>query len=52
MVMHKYVWALVGVFVLFSVTFPLAFKRVSDSEEFSGFHVKSLKFEGQLESQR
>lgn len=50
--MHKYVWSLVGVFVLFAVTFPIALKRVSQDDKFSGFHVKSVTLEGQLESKR
>lgn len=46
--MHKYVWILVGVWALSTVTFAIALKRVSHSEKFAGFHVKSLTLEGQL----
>jgi hypothetical protein len=52
MKMHKYVWTLVGVFALFTVTFPTALGRVSQDQKFKGFHVKSLTLQGQLESQR
>jgi hypothetical protein len=48
--MHKYVLILIGVWTLFAITFPIAFKRVSQSEKFTGFHVKSLTLEGQLPS--
>lgn len=50
--MHKYVLILVGIWTLLAITFPLALRRVSDSEKFAGFHVKSLTLEGQLPSQR
>jgi hypothetical protein len=49
--MHKYVWLLVGVWSLLVITFAIALKRVSQSEKFSGFHVKSLTLEGQLPSE-
>ncbi len=48
--MHKYVWILVGIWTLLAVTFPIALKRVSQSDKFTGFHVKSLTLEGQLPS--
>jgi hypothetical protein len=50
--MQKYVLILVGVWSLLAVTFPIALKRVSQSEKFAGFHVKSLTLEGQLPSKR
>jgi hypothetical protein len=45
--MHKIVWVSVGVLTLFFITFPLAMWRVSQKENFRGFHVKSLTIEGQ-----
>lgn len=48
--MHKYVWILVGVWTLLVVTFAIALKRVSQSDKFAGFYVKSLTLEGQLPS--
>lgn len=47
--MHKYVLAMVSIFVLFIATFPLAYIRVSSSNKYGGDAFKSLKWE---ESQR
>ena len=44
--MHKYVVGLVGVFVAMAVSYPIAFLRVSQHKNFTGFHVKSLTLEG------
>jgi len=48
--MYKYVWILLGVFILLAVTFPTAFIRVSKDKKFAAynFHLKSLTIEGQL----
>jgi hypothetical protein len=40
--MHKIVFAFVGIFALFAVTYPIAMWRVSQMDKFRGFHVKSL----------
>jgi hypothetical protein len=40
--MHKIVFAFVGIFTLFAVTYPIAMWRVSQMDKFRGFHVKSL----------
>ncbi|MFB2838094.1 hypothetical protein [Floridanema evergladense] len=40
--LHKYVWTLVGVLLLFGVTFPIAYWRVSQNEKFAGTPYKSL----------
>lgn len=40
--LHKIVWLLVGVFTLIVGTFPLAMWRVSQMENFRGYHVKSV----------
>lgn len=40
--LHKIVWILVGVFTLFAGTFPLAMWRVSQMDNFRGYHVKSV----------
>jgi hypothetical protein len=44
--LHKYIWLLVGVFSLLTVTYPTSMMRVSQKEKFQGFHVKSLPAEG------
>lgn len=51
--MHKYVLALIGVFLLFAVTYPIACLRVSQDQKFAkhNFHLKSLTLEGQLPNQ-
>ncbi|MDJ0796752.1 MAG: hypothetical protein QNJ51_07920 [Calothrix sp. MO_167.B12] len=43
--MHKYVLVMVGVFVLFIMTFPMAYVRVSQSNKYGGDAFKSLKWE-------
>jgi hypothetical protein len=43
--MHKIVFTLVGVFTLIAVTYPIAMFRVSDTEKFRDYHVKSLTLE-------
>lgn len=43
--MHKYVLAMVGVLVLFIVTFPVAYMRVSLSNKYGGDAFKSLTWE-------
>ena len=42
--LHKYVVGLVGVFMVFLVTYPIAMSRVSQKEKFIPyqFHLKSL----------
>lgn len=47
--LHKYIWLLVGVFSLLTVTYPTSMMRVSQKEKFKGFHVKSLSFEGKYD---
>jgi hypothetical protein len=46
--MHRYVFYLLGVFLLFTISFPIAFFRVSKDKNFAeyNFHVKSLTLEG------
>jgi hypothetical protein len=48
--LHKYVWMMVGVFVLIAATFPIALMRVSKEKKFAAynFHLKSLTPEGKL----
>jgi hypothetical protein len=48
--LHKYVWMMVGVFVLIAATFPIALMRVSKDKKFAAynFHLKSLTPEGKL----
>ena len=48
--LHKYIWLLVGVFALLTVTYPTSMMRVSQKEKFNGFHVKSLPIEGKYYS--
>jgi hypothetical protein len=48
--LHKYIWLLVGVFALLTVTYPTSMMRVSQKEKFKGFHVKSLPIEGKYYS--
>jgi len=43
--LHKIVWAMVGVFGFFSLSYPLAMWRVSQHEKFAGFPVKSFPLE-------
>ncbi|NJK48081.1 hypothetical protein HC931_07765 [Candidatus Gracilibacteria bacterium] len=40
--MHSIVFALMGVFGLMALTYPIAMFRVSNMEKFQGYHVKSL----------
>lgn len=40
--LHQIVWILVGVFTLFAGTFPVAMWRVSQMDDFRGYHVKSV----------
>ncbi len=46
--MHKYVLGIIGVFIIFAATFPIAGFRVSQDKKFANFHLKSLTIEGQL----
>ncbi len=41
--LHKYVSGLIGVFLLFSITYPLAMIRVSSQPKFAAYrsHIKS-----------
>jgi hypothetical protein len=48
--LHKYIWLLVGVFSLLTVTYPTSMMRVSQKEKFKGFHVKSLPAESKYYS--
>lgn len=48
--LHKYIWLLVGVFALLTVTYPTSMMRVSQKEKFKGFHVKSLPIESKYYS--
>ncbi len=43
--LHKYVLGLVGIWILFVVSFPVAYLRVSRSEKYSGSPFKSLTWE-------
>ena len=42
--LHKYVVGLVGIFMLFLITYPIAMARVSQKEKFAPYqsHLKSL----------
>ncbi|MBW4510513.1 MAG: hypothetical protein KME64_28955 [Scytonematopsis contorta HA4267-MV1] len=46
--MHRYVLLMLGVFVLFTISFPIAFFRVSKEKKFAEYnsHLKSLTVEG------
>jgi hypothetical protein len=48
--MHKYVLGLLGIWLLFLITAPIASLRVSQDQKFAnvGFHVKSWTLEGDL----
>ena len=48
--MHKYVFGLVGVFLLFAITLPIACLRVKQDKRLINynFHLKSLTLEGKL----
>ncbi len=50
--MHKYVLGLVGVWVLFGITFAIACARVSQDKKFADVnsHVKSMNLEGKWEN--
>jgi hypothetical protein len=43
--LHKYVWGLVGVVGLFFASFPLAYARVSQSENFDQQPVHSIDWD-------
>jgi nicotinamide riboside transporter PnuC len=45
--MHKYVFGLVGVWLLFMIAFSSAYFRVTQNEKFADVPVKSLTLEGQ-----
>ncbi|MBE9045867.1 hypothetical protein IQ255_15885 [Pleurocapsales cyanobacterium LEGE 10410] len=40
--LHKYVWLLLGVFGLFVASFPVAYFRVAQSQEFQDLPLKSI----------
>jgi hypothetical protein len=42
--LHKYVWGLIGMLMLFIITYPIAMSRVSQKEKFAPYqsHLKSL----------
>jgi hypothetical protein len=46
--MHRYVFYLLGVFLLFAISFPISFWRVSKEKKFADYnsHLKSLTLEG------
>jgi hypothetical protein len=45
--MHKYVFGLLGVFLLIAVSYPMSFIRVSQDKKFANYnlHLKSLTME-------
>ncbi|WP_019505098.1 hypothetical protein [Pleurocapsa sp. PCC 7319] len=43
--LYKYVWGLVGIWLLFLATFPVACFRVAQSEKFEGQPLKSMTWE-------
>lgn len=43
--LHKYVWGLVGVVGLFFASFPIAYARVSQSENFDQQPVHSIDWD-------
>ena len=44
--LHKYVLGLMGVMLLFAISYPIAFLRVSQTPKFPGSHLKSLALDG------
>ena len=50
--MHKYIVGWVAIFAAFSVSFPVAMMRVSQTDKFAGQPLNSLTCEGQLPTQR
>jgi hypothetical protein len=40
--LHYIVFAILGVFLMAIVSYLIAMKRVSESEKYQGFHLKSL----------
>ena len=40
--LHKYVWTLIGVWILFLATFPLACWRVARNEKFGDLPLNSI----------
>ncbi|HEY9699894.1 MAG TPA: hypothetical protein V6D10_21725 [Trichocoleus sp.] len=44
--LHKYVAGLIGVMLLFAVSYPIAFLRVSQTPKFPGSHLKSSALDG------
>jgi hypothetical protein len=45
--MHKYIFGLLGVFLLIAISYPIAFIRVSQDKKLANynFHLKSLTME-------
>lgn len=43
--LYKYVWGLVGIWLVFLATFPVACFRVAQSEKFEGKPLKSMDWE-------
>jgi hypothetical protein len=43
--LHKYVWGLVGIVGLFFASFPIAYARVSQSEDFDQQPVHSIDWD-------
>jgi hypothetical protein len=43
--LHKYVWGLVGVIGLFFASFPIAYARVAQSEDFDQQPVHSIDWD-------
>ena len=44
--LHKYVVGLIGVMLLFAISYPIAFLRVSQTPKFPGSHLKSSALDG------
>jgi hypothetical protein len=45
--MHKYIFGLIGIFLLIAISYPIAFIRVSQEKKFANYnsHLKSLTME-------
>jgi hypothetical protein len=50
--MHRYVWGWMAIFVAFTVSFPVAMMRVSQTPKFVGQPLKSLNCKGQSLSRK
>lgn len=49
--LHKYVFLLLGIFILIAATYPTAMMRVSQIKNFKVFHFKAVPIEGKSYSE-